>query len=342
MQRCVSKEGIIFQLLDFNSFSSKQFVPVVLCSACIIRMYSNTTGLCNESIGILTCPFEPPKPKTKHKLDITSKEAYDKLYKYEQEYFTTMVEQCKASGANLVICQWGFDDEANHLLLQNQLPAVRWVGGVELELIAIATGGRIVPRFSELSAEKLGEAGRVREVSFGTTKERMLVIEDCKCSNAVTVLIRGGNKMIVDEAHRSLHDAMCVVRNLIKDNRVVYGGGSAEVSCSLAVSAFADTVPGIEQYAIRAFADALDDLPMALAENAGLSPITEVTSIKARQLAEGNPRLGVDCNQIGSSDMRDHLVFETLIGKQQQLQLATQVVKMILKIDDVIMYGGYQ
>jgi T-complex protein 1 subunit epsilon len=292
--------------------------------------------------GILTCPFEPPKPKTKHKLDITSKEAYERLYQYEQDYFTTMVKQCKDSGANLVICQWGFDDEANHLLLQNQLPAVRWVGGVELELIAIATGGRIVPRFSELTADKLGRAGTVREVSFGTTKERMLVIEDCACSNAVTILIRGGNKMIVDEANRSLHDAMCVVRNLIKDNRVVYGGGSAEVSCSLAVSAFADTVPGIEQYAIRAFADALEDLPMALAENAGLQPITEVTKIKARQLAEGNPRLGIDCNQIGSADMKDHSVFETLIGKQQQLQLATQVVKMILKIDDVIMYGGYE
>mmetsp|Transcript_347 Transcript_347/g.205 ORF Transcript_347/g.205 Transcript_347/m.205 type:complete len:536 (+) Transcript_347:54-1661(+) len=290
---------------------------------------------------ILTCPFEPPKPKTKHKLDISSKEAYDRLYQQEQDYFTQMVKQVKDSGANLVICQWGFDDEANHLLLQNQLPAVRWVGGVELELIAIATGGRIVPRFSELTAEKLGTAGRVREVAFGTTKERMLVIEDCKFSNAVTVLIRGGNKMIVEEAKRSLHDAMCVVRNLIRDNRVVYGGGSAEIACSLAVSAFADTVPGIEQYAIRAFADALDDIPMALAENSGLQPITEVTAIKARQLAEGNPRLGVDCNQTGSNDMRDQLVFETLIGKQQQIQLATQVVKMILKIDDVLMYGNY-
>lgn len=293
-------------------------------------------------IALLTCPFEPPKPKTKHKLDIPSKEAYERLYQIEQEYFTTMVRQCKDSGANLVICQWGFDDEANHLLLQNSLPAVRWVGGVELELLAIATGGRIVPRFSELSAEKLGRAGRVREVGFGTTKERMLVVEECASSQAVTVLIRGGNKMVVDEAKRSLHDAMCVVRNLIKDSRIVYGGGSAEISCSLAVSKFADSVPGIEQYAIRAFADALDDIPMALAENAGLSAITEVTSIKARQLAESNPRLGVDCNQLGTNDMRTHLVYETLIGKQQQLQLATQVVKMILKIDDVIMHGKYQ
>ena len=206
--------------------------------------------------------------------------------------------QCKDCGANLVICQWGFDDEANHLLLQNKLPAVRWVGGVELELIAIATGGRIVPRFSELAPEKLGSAGLVREVSFGTTKERMLVIEDCAKSNAVTVLVRGGNRMIVDEAKRSLHDAMCVVRNLIKNNRIVYGGGAAEIACAIAVSEAADKVTGTEQYAIRAFADALDDIPMALAENSGLSPITELSAVKAAQLHERNPHLGVDCHQV--------------------------------------------
>merc|ERR1712146_394261 len=146
--------------------------------------------------------------------------------------------------------------------------------------------------------------------TFGTTKERMLVVEDCAESSAVTVLIRGGNRMIVDEAKRSLHDAMCVVRNLIKDNRVVYGGGSAEVSC-LAVSAFADSISGIEQYAVRAFADALDDIPMALAENAGLQPIVEVSKIKSRQLEEKNPRLVVDCNQLGDNDMKNHLVYET-------------------------------
>ncbi len=153
-------------------------------------------------LAILTCPFEPPKPKTKHKIDITSPEAFEKLRKHEAEYFTTMVRQVKESGANLVICQWGFDDEANHLLLQNELPAVRWVGGVEIELIAIATGGRIVPRFSELSAAKLGHAGIVREIGFGTTKDHMLVIEECANSKAVTVFVRGGNKMIIDEAKR--------------------------------------------------------------------------------------------------------------------------------------------
>jgi T-complex protein 1 subunit epsilon len=189
-------------------------------------------NITNAKMCILTCPFEPPKPKTKHKLDIESAEAYEKLYQQEQAYFTDMIKKIKDSGANLVICQWGFDDEANHLLLQNKLPAVRWVGGVELELIAIATGGRIVPRFDELTPEKLGKAGIVREVSFGNTKDKMLVIEDCENSNAVTVLVRGGNKMIVDEAKRSLHDAMCVVRNLIRDNRVVYGGTGCHLKTS--------------------------------------------------------------------------------------------------------------
>lgn len=150
----------------------------------------------NAKIAILTCPFEPPKPKTKHKLDITSVEEYKKLQTYEKEKFEEMIRQIKDTGANLVICQWGFDDEANHLLMQNQLPAVRWVGGPEIELIAIATNGRIVPRFKDLTADKLGTAGIVKELSFGTLRERMLVVEDCANPRAVTVFVRGSNKMV--------------------------------------------------------------------------------------------------------------------------------------------------
>merc|ERR1711977_636966 len=146
----------------------------------------------DAKIAVLTCPFEPPKPKTKHKLDIDSVEKYEALAKAEQDYFADMVQKVKDTGANLVICQWGFDDEANHLLMQNKLPAVRWVGGLEIELIAIATGGRIVPRFQELTADKLGAAGMVKEVTFGTERETMLVIQDCQNSKTCTLLVRGG------------------------------------------------------------------------------------------------------------------------------------------------------
>ncbi|KAG8094533.1 hypothetical protein GUJ93_ZPchr0012g21224 [Zizania palustris] len=187
--------------------------------------------------------------------------------------------------------------------MHRNLPAVRWVGGVELELIAIATGGRIVPRFQELSPEKLGKAGIVRE-------------------KAVTIFIRGGNKMMIEETKRSLHDALCVARNLIRNKSIVYGGGSAEISCSVAVEAAADRYPGVEQYAIS-----------KISASEG---IVFLQTLKYMQVKESNPHCGIDCNDVGTNDMKEQDVFESLIGKQQQILLATQVVKMILKIDDVI------
>jgi len=290
-------------------------------------------------LAILTCPFEPPKPKTKHKLDVTSVEDYKLLRKYEEEKFDEMVKQVKDAGATLAICQWGFDDEANHLLLQRELPAVRWVGGPEIELIAIATGGRIVPRFQELSSEKLGSAGLVREISFGTTKDRMLVIEECLNSKAVTIFLRGGTKMIVDEAKRSMHDALCAVRNLVRDNRIVYGGGAAEIACSIAVGKEADKIKSIEQYSFRAFADALEAIPLSLAENSGLDPIQTLTETKASQVAEKNTAIGVNCSDKSTNDMKKQNVIESLHSKKSQILLATQLVKMILKIDDVRSFG---
>ncbi|KAG1759905.1 chaperonin Cpn60/TCP-1 family [Suillus occidentalis] len=290
-------------------------------------------------LAILTCPFEPPRPKTKHKLDITSVEEFKHLRDYEKEKFGDMIKMVKDTGANLVICQWGFDDEANHLLMQNELPAVRWVGGPEIELIAIATQGRIVPRFEDLTAQKLGKAGIVREVTFGTTRDKMLVIEECANSRAVTIFVRGSNKMIVDEAKRALHDAICAVRNLVVDNRVVYGGGAADISCSIAVSKAADEIPSIEQYAMRSFAAALDAIPLALAENSGLSPIETLTEVKSRQVTEKNSRLGIDCSGRGENDMKKQFVYDPLISKRQQYLLATQLVRAVLKIDDVIVAG---
>jgi len=292
--------------------------------------------------AILTCPFEPPKPKTKHKLDVTCVEDYKELQSYEREKFEEMIKQVKDTGANLAICQWGFDDEANHLLLQNDLPAVRWVGGPEIELIAIATGGRIVPRFSELTADKLGKAGVAREIDLGTTKERMLVIEQCENTKAVTCFIRGSNRMVVEEAKRSLHDAICVVRNLVRDSRIVYGGGAPEVACALAVSDEADNTATLEQWGMRSFAKALESVPMALAENSGLSPVETLTNLRSQQRTTQNSRLGVDALHTGESDMKVQNVVETLVGKKQQLSLATQLVRMILKIDDVRIVGAQQ
>ncbi|CCD22555.1 chaperonin-containing T-complex subunit CCT5 NDAI_0A03980 [Naumovozyma dairenensis CBS 421] len=290
-------------------------------------------------LAILTCPFEPPKPKTKHKLDISSVEEYQKLQTYEQDKFKEMINFVKEAGADVVICQWGFDDEANHLLLQNELPAVRWVGGQELEQIAISTNGRIVPRFQDLTKEKLGTCAKVYELEFGTTKDRMLVIEQLKDSKTVTCFLRGSNKMIVDEAQRALHDSLCVVRNLVKDSRVVYGGGAAEVTMSLAVSEEADRQRGIDQYAFRAFAEALDTIPMTLAENSGLDPIETLSNLKSKHVKENISCVGVDCLGKGTNDMKELFIVDPFIGKKQQVLLATQLCRMILKIDNVIISG---
>lgn len=290
----------------------------------------------DAKIAILTCPFEAPKPKTKHNIDITSAESFNKLYKLEQKYFTDMIDHLKKNGCNIALCQWGFEDQANHLLLQNKLPAVRWVGGVDIELIAMATGARIIPRFEEITPQKLGKAGRIKELHFGTGDEKMLVIEDCSNCKAVTILVRGGSKMIVEEAERSIHDALCVVSTLIRCNRIVWGGGASEIAASLAVHQKAQEIDSTEQYAVRAFADALEQIPMALAENTGLNALKVLSQAKSEQVEKKQAFYGIDCMSTGNTNMKEQRVFETLLSKKGQLQLATQVVKMILKIDDVI------
>jgi T-complex protein 1 subunit epsilon len=219
----LEKRDVNFELIKIEKKDGGRLEDTCLVKGVIIDKTMSHPQMPKQmkdvKLAILTCPFEPPKPKTKHKLDVSSAEDYKLLRQYEQDKFKEMIKQVKDAGATLAICQWGFDDEANHLLLQGNLPAVRWVGGPEIELIAIATGGRIVPRFEELSPEKLGSAGIVRELSFGTTKDKMLVIEQCKNTKAVTILIRGGNQMVVAEAKRSIHDALCVVRSLIQVSR---------------------------------------------------------------------------------------------------------------------------
>ncbi|KAL4838199.1 hypothetical protein H8958_002080 [Nasalis larvatus] len=195
-----------------------------------------------------------------------------------------MIQQIKETDAKIEICQWEFDDEANHLLLQKNLPVVHWVGGPEIELIAITTGGQITPKFSELSARKLGFAGLVQEISFGTTKDKMLVIEQCKNSRAVTIFMRRGNKMSIEEVKRPLHDALCVIWKLIHDNHVVCGVGAAEISCALPVSQEVDKCPTLELYALRAFADTLEVTPKALSENSGMNPIQTMNEARARQV----------------------------------------------------------
>ncbi|KAF2343252.1 Chaperonin Cpn60/TCP-1 family, partial [Trinorchestia longiramus] len=191
-----------------------------------------------------------------------------------------MIQRLKDAGATLVMCQWGFDDEANSLLLDAGIAAVRWVGGPELELVAVHTGARIVARFEDLGAGDLGEAD-VREESVGTQGEKVVVVEGVgQMARAVTILVRGSNDMAVEEAKRCVRDALCAVRTIVKRPRVLYGGGCAELSAAAELAGSTD-----ERF--QAFARALRRVPMVLAENAGLDPYAA--------LDQENPWDGVDC-----------------------------------------------
>merc|ERR1712228_646611 len=152
--------------------------------------------------------------------------------------------------------------------------------------------------------------------------------QECAFSTAVTVLIRGGSRTICDEAKRCLHDAICVVRNMIKNNNVVGGGGATELACSIAVANEADKIKGVEQYAVRAFADALEEIPLTLAENSGYNPIEYVQKLREEQMTEKNEFLGADAMRLGTTNMYEQGIFESVLSKVSQLQLATQVVKM--------------
>jgi len=242
-----------------GSIEDTQFVNGLLLDKDFSHPQMNKE-LKDAKIVILTCPFEPPKLKNKNTINITSAEDYRALAKQEQDYFVDMIKKVKDSGANIAMCQWGFDDEANHLLLQNNLQAVRWVSGTDVELLAMATGARIVPRFEEITPEKLGSAGSIKELAFGTSNQKMLLIDGLKGSKAVSILIRGSSRMVVDETNRSIHDALCVIRNLIKDNRVICGGGATELNLAIHLRKEADNVVFILQRSALLNSMPLEDL----------------------------------------------------------------------------------
>ena len=345
----LQRNDVDFELIKVRSKIGGKLEDIKIIDGFLIDQEMSHPGMRKSvnhaKIAVLTCPFEPPKPKTTYKIDVDSVEKYNTLYREEQQFFIDMIEHLREAGANFVVCQWGFDDEANHLLMQNDINAVRWVKGEDIEAVALATGARIIPRFEDISSDKLGYAEAVREISLGTSSDKIMVFEGLQPQQTTadsvphtisTVFIRGGNNMIIEEARRSLHDAMCVVRNLIRDPRVIYGGGSAEISCSLAVAEAAEHVGTVEQYALRAFSEALDIIPLTLARNSSIQPIETLAVVKAAQKKTGNHHLGIDCMRRNTIDMKEQNVFETLSSKVQQLLLATQVVRMILKIDEVI------
>ncbi|KAI4372751.1 hypothetical protein MLD38_010947 [Melastoma candidum] len=214
-------------------------------------------------IAMPTSLFESPKLMTRHKAEIDRVGKFQTSRQQEQKYFNGMVQKCKNVGTTFVIYQWGCGDEANVLLIHEHLPVAHWIDNVELKLTTITIGGRIVPRSHELAPDKHGEAGLVSDESIGATKEQMMYVEHYAISRVVSIFIRGGNKLMIKETKCNIHDALCIARDLVHNNSMLYGGSSARITNSVAAEDV-DRYPRVEQYVIGKFTDALDSIPMTL------------------------------------------------------------------------------
>jgi chaperonin GroEL (HSP60 family) len=225
---------------------------------------------------------------------------------------------------------------AQHFLAKEGILAARRIKESDMEKLAKATGGRIVTNLDDLKAKDLGYAKLVEERKIGDDK--MTFIEDCKNPRSVAILIRGGAERITEEAERSIHDALCVVRDVVEEPKAVAGGGAPELEVARLLRDYAETLPGREQLAVQSYAEALESIPITLAENAGLDPVDMISELRARH-EKGELWAGIDVLNGRTEDMNKLEVLEPLAVKKQIIKSATEAATMILKIDDVIAAG---
>jgi thermosome len=287
-------------------------------------------------IALLDCPLEIEKTEFDAKINIESPEQMDAFLKQEEDMMRDMVEKIAKTGANVVLCEKGIDDMVQHFLARKGILAVRRNKKSDMEKLAKATGGKIVTNLDGMTSADLGYAALVEERKIGDDK--MTFIEGCKHPKAVTILIRGGTQRIVDEAERSVHDALCVVKDVVEEPKILAGGGAPELEVSRMLKKYAETLPGREQLAVKAFAEALEVVPITLTENAGLDPIDVISELRSRH-EKGETWAGIEVNNGKAQDMAKAGVYEPLAVKKQIVKSATEASTMILKIDDVIAAG---
>jgi thermosome len=292
----------------------------------------------NAKIALLNQKLEIEKTEFDAKINIENPEQMHMFLDEEERMLKEMVDQIANSGANVVLCEKGVDDIALHFLAKRGILTAKNLSSGDMEKLAKATGAKILASTKDLSLDALGEAKLVEEVKIGDDK--LIYIRECKDPRAVTIVLRGGSEHVVDEAERSLHDGLCVVRNAVEDGKIVAGGGASEAEAAKELKSYATTVGGREQLAIEAFAEALESIPMTLAGNAGLDPIDIMVELRAKHESSENIWTGVDVTSGKVEDMLKQNVVEPLRTKQQVVRSATEAACMILRIDDVVSSKG--
>ena len=287
----------------------------------------------DAKIALVDAPLEVEKTEFDAKINIENPEQMKAFLDEEEKMLKDMTDKISDSGANVLLCEKGIDDVAQHYLAKKGILAVRRVKQSDMEKLVKATGGKVVSNVNDLRPEDLGFAKLVEERKVADDK--MTFVEGSKNPKAVTILVRGGSERLVDEAERAIHDALCVVRDVVLDPRVVGGGGAPEAEVARRLREHAQKLSGKEQLAVIAFGEALETLPTALAENAGMDPIDILVQLRVAH-EKGQLWAGVDVNESKVADLKERGIIEPLGVKVQVIKSAAEAAGMILKIDDVI------
>ncbi|MFB6283997.1 MAG: thermosome subunit alpha [Halobacteria archaeon] len=301
------------------------------------RVHNNMPTSVEESkIALIDTPIEVKETETDTEINVSSPDELQSFLDQEEEMLKEMVEDIKESGANVVFCQKGIDDMAQHFLAQEGILAVRRAKKSDIKKLSRATGANIVSNIEDIESDDLGHAGKVDERVIGG--DTMIFVEDCENPKSVSLILRGGTEHVVDEVERAVEDSLGVVRVTVQDGKILPGGGAPETQLALEIRDFADSVSGREQLAVEAFADALDIIPRTLAENAGLDSIDTLVELRSQHDA-GDFASGLDAYTGEIKDMKAEGVVEPLRVKEQAISSATEAAVMILRIDDVIAGG---
>jgi archaeal chaperonin len=288
----------------------------------------------NAKIALLDSALEIEKTEMSAEIRIRDPTQMQAFLNQETSMMQEMAQKIKKSGADIVFCQKGVDDLVQHFLAKDGIMAARRVKESDMEKLSRATGGRIVSNLDDLKAADLGAAGMVEERKIGDDK--MIFVEKCKDPHSVAILIRAGLERMVDEAERAMTDALSVISDVIENSKIVAGGGAVEIEVAKELRKYANKVGGREQLAIEAFADAMEIIPRALAENAGLEPIDILVELRSAHEKEDGKYKGVNVFTGKIENSIDNGVIEPIVVKEQAIKSAAESAAMILRIDDVI------
>jgi thermosome len=289
----------------------------------------------NAKIVLLNCPLEIEKTEFDAKINISNPEQMQKFIDEENEMLKSMVDKISALGSNVVLCQKGIDEMAQHYLAKSGILSVRRIKESDMYALSKATGGRLITNLNDLTAIDLGQANLVEERKVESDK--WVFVEECKNPKSVTILVRGGSQRVIDEVERSIHDAIMAVKDVIEYPYIVSGAGAPEAFVSHKLREWSNGLHGREQLSAEKFIEALESIPLALAENAGMDPIDSKVQLRSKVSTNSSkPKYGVDVVNAKIADVSIKEIFEPLAVKEQVINAATEASSMILRIDNVI------